>query len=370
MSKRKQVLFSGYAPVHFLCFLPVYEQLAHDDAVDVWLSGGFAVKDGGEKRYEIDGFYDPFPVDPDRVISFEQARQRDFDFVVCAHTSDALFPRKANRTVQIFHGVSFKNFAVREKVLKFDYLCVPGSYHARQFVKQGLIRPEASRALVTGFAKADRLVRPGFDRDSRLREIGVDPALPTILYAPTGGKKNSLETIGREVISAIDADQRWNLLVKPHDHPKKQIDWFSELAPFESERVRLVRDLDVIDYLQAADLLVTDASSVAVEYTLLDRPIVFIDVPKLLENAVKRGAPIDLSTYGRKIGSLARDSGEVVDAIAGAFDHPQREGEVRRAMARDVFRDPGRATERVTDVVRHAAGLLDQLSRDIEEIRP
>ncbi|MDH3427669.1 MAG: CDP-glycerol glycerophosphotransferase family protein [Gemmatimonadota bacterium] len=366
----KQILFAGYAPVHFLCFLPVYQRLSADPRVEVWLTGGYRRKDQDDAGYVIDGFYDRFRVRPDRVIPFDQAYDGDFDVAICAHTSDTLLPRSARRKVQIFHGVSFKNFAVREKVLRFDLLCLPGRYHAERFRDCGLVRPGGSRCLLTGFAKADRLVEPGFQRERFLQNLGVDPALPTILYAPTGGKHNSLETVGRDVVAGIHSKVGWNLLIKPHDHPKNEIDWYAELGGFESERVRLVRDLDVVDYLRAVDLLLTDASSVAVEYTLMDRPIVFIEVAKLLKNVLKRGAPLDLLTYGRKIGLLAKTADQVVPAIEQALRNPDREQELRRSMARHVFHDPGNAADRVSRVVLHAAGLLEELPADVEVLRP
>jgi hypothetical protein len=366
----KRVLFSGYAPVHFLCFQPIYKILCRQDQMEIWLSGGFRRGQGDDLHYEIDGFYDGQSVEMDRIIPFDRAREQAFDAVVCAHTSDALFPTHADRKVQIFHGVSFKNFAVRPKVLRYDYLCIPGSYHARRFRECGLVRPEGPSCLLTGFPKSDQIARPPIDRERLLRSIGLDPARPTVLFAPTGNKHNALEAVGREVISEIGARGEWNLLVKPHDHPKKQIDWFGELADLESDRVRVVRDYDIVPYLCAADLLLTDASSVAVEYTLLDRPMVFIDVPKLFKNVVKRGAPLDLETYGRKIGLVAQHAGDVVPAIEQALVDPCGQSESRRAMARDVFYDPGRAAERAASVVLHAAGLLAELPTGIERLEP
>ena len=366
----RRILFAGYAPVHFLCFLPVYQRLARDPELQFWFSGGFRRKESGAVTYQIDGFYDPYPIDPAAVIPLDQARQEDFDVVVCAHTSDSMFPRHATRSVQIFHGVSFKNFAVREKVLVYDYLCIPGRYHEERFRNQNLIRQGGSTFLLTGFPKADNLVGSPLDREEFIRRQHLDPALPTLLYAPTGGKKNSLETMGREVISAISRHGRWNLLIKPHDHPKKSIDWFTKLSDLENDRIRLVHDRDIMDYLRAADLLISDASSVAVEYTLLDRPMVFIDVPKLLKNVIKRGGPLDLDTYGRKIGKVAHTPSEVVAIVQRSLADPDEEQRLRRAMAGHVFFDPGGAVERVAAVVRHAAGLQPRLPADIEVLMP
>lgn len=369
MSDRKRVLFSGYAPVHFVCFLPVYRSLLEDPAVEIWLSGGFKRDLGDDKvEFALDGFYDPFPVDRTRVIPIERARQESFDVLVCAHLSDSLFPGAAARTVQIFHGVSFKNLLVRERALRFDTLCLPGRYHAELYQRAGLVRAGGPRCFLTGYAKTDPLADREIDR-SALRELELDPQRPTILFAPTGEKRNALEVHGVDAIRAIKKTRRYNLLIKPHDHPKRSIDWFAELADLEDDRTRLVRALDVVPYLKAADLLITDASSVAFEYTLTDRPIVFLDVPRMLEKVQKRAPSLDLETYGRKIGVVVPGPDQLVDAIDDSLAHPDREGAIRRAAAEHIFYKPGGATRRVAGMVRWAAGLADPPG-DAEPVSP
>ncbi|MFQ5504640.1 MAG: CDP-glycerol glycerophosphotransferase family protein [Planctomycetota bacterium] len=368
MTNTKRILFAGYAPVHFLCFLPVYELLRNDPRLEIWLSGGFQRKEEEGIRYELEGFYDPYPVDRDRVTDFDRIRHEAFDVLVSAHSSTDFFPRSVGRSVQIFHGVSFKNFGIREKTLRHDILCLPGRYHAEQFGVQGLLDTGDAEFLLTGFPKVDRLVADPKDREERLKRLGLDPARPTVLYAPTGGKHNSLDSAGEEIIAAIAGDRRWNLLVKPHDHPKKAVDWFTVLAPREDERVKLVRDLDVVPYLRAADCLLTDASSVSMEYSLLDRPMVFFDVPELLGNVMKRGGALDLASYGRRLGTIAGSAAEVVPCIAGALANPGRESELRRRAARHMFHEPGNAAANVAGVVLHAAGLRSELPEGVERV--
>jgi len=364
--EKKRVLFTGYAQVHFVCFLPVYRLLAVDPDVDVFLSGGFKRKDGDAVSYDLKGFYDPFPVDKDHVISLDRVKSEHFDVLVSAHLSDSLFPKSVGKKVQIFHGVSIKNLAVRPKALRYDILCLPGEYHAGQYRSNGLIRDNRAKCLITGFPKTDALATgSGLDRDALLRGMGLDPSRPTILFAPTGEKYNALDVMGKEVVEAISRIKEWNLLVKPHDHPKKNIDWFTELAPYESRQVRLVRDKDISPYLFAADLLITDMSSVAVEYTLLDRPIIFLDIPKLMKRVVKRAPALDLKTYGRKIGRLVASPDELAAAIADSLANPGREGKVRRSMAEHLFFDAGHAAANVAGVVRFAAGLARALPEDV-----
>jgi hypothetical protein len=363
---QRTVLFTGYAPVHFLCFLPAYELLKGNPDLDIWFSGGFRRKKGTEVVYDLSGFYDGHDIPPDKIITMEESRMRDFDVVVCSHTSQEMFPRSAKRSVQVFHGVSFKNYSIREKALGFDYLCLPGIYHAERYREQSLIRENGPQVMVTGFSKLDCLVNGSLDRTEFIDGLGLDPKRPTILYAPTGDKYNSLETMGRRVISEIVEADRWNLLVKPHDHPKnRKIDWFAKLAKYESDVVRLVRDHDVVPYLNAADLLLTDASSVATEFTLLDRPIVLLEVPKLMKGVVKRGGSSDIAQYTARLGPSVPKARQVVEVIARELARPHRYSSLRQDIAQDMFYRPGGAAVRVAAVIEHAAGLTPELPADI-----
>lgn len=352
----KRIFFSGYAPVHFLSYQPVYEVLKRRDELQPFLSGGIREKlPDGSVTFHSEGFYDPFDVDPAHVVSVDEANELDTDVVVCAHLSDSLFPGSTRRTVQIYHGVSFKNYAVRDKALRFDVLCLPGPYHARKYREKGLIREGGPKVLLTGFAKVDPLVNGSLNRDALLTRHGLDPRLPTILYAPTGDKNNSLETIGEDVIAELTQAGAWNLVVKPHDHPKRSIDWFARLARFEGPTTRILRDLDVVPWLHAADLLISDASSVITEFTLLDRPIVLLNVPKLFKRVLTRGGALDLNTYGHNLGSVVDHASEIVSVVSGQLEDSSSYAPVRQAMAQDVFHRPGTAAERVAAAVLYAA---------------
>jgi len=100
----------------------------------------------------------------------------------------------------------------------------------------------------------------------------------------------------------------------------------------------------VVPLLVAADLLVTDASSVAYEFTLLDRPIVFMDVPEIINGP--RAHKIDLETWGRKGGEVLTDPSELRKTVPFLLEHPETKSEIRQAIAKDLFYKPGTATER------------------------
>lgn len=348
-TKRREVsrvVFAGYAPVHFLCFHPIYERLRRRKDVEVWLSGGREPGTEGEGPLTARALYAPFRVPRERVIELDEMRRRSFDLVFCAHVS-GYFPREDKQRVQLFHGVSFRNMAVRRDVLVYDRLFVVGPYMRRLFTEKQMLRDTDPRLLNIGFPKLDRLVDGSLDRQAILRRLGFSGRRPVVLYAPTGQKDNSLEHTGEAVIERLKATNEYDLMIKLHDHPRDRgvVDWAARLRPLCDRHTKVVKELDVVPLLYAADLLISDASSVSNEYSLLDRPMVFLDVPQLLASMQRKGVALDLDTWGRKGGETVRWPDEAVDAVEWSLAHPKRGSAVRRAMARDLFFNPGGATD-------------------------
>ncbi len=341
------VLFTGYAPVHFLCFLPLYRQLAGRPDYRAFVSGGLKSDQGEETTYDTRAMYRFFDLPGETVLSVEEIKTRDFDILVTANTR-AIEPRHAGTRIQIFHGISFRNKAVRPENMHNDYFFLVGPYMQRRFAEAGLLGDDDPRALKMGFPKTDRLINGELDRRELMARYGFEGRRPIVLYAPTGQRHNSLETMGERAIMRLKESSRYDILVKPHDHPKdKSVDWFSRLSSFEDRHLRLVRDPDVIPQLFLADLLITDASSVSSEYALLDRPMVFLDVPELIERSLKKDAMVDLTTWGRNCGEIIRRPEEVVAGVAQSLAMPDKFGQVRKEMVSDLFYNPGSSTEAV-----------------------
>lgn len=350
---KKRILFTGYAPVHFVCFRPIYRRLARVPGLEVFLSGESLDTGGGPEA-----LYRRFRIPPDRVLPLPAIRRRTFDMTICAHTS-GYFPRSERDRVQIFHGLSFRNVAIRRDILAFDHLFVVGPYMKRLLVRSQMLRPRDPRIVEIGFPKLDRLFDGSLSRDRILGRLRLDGRRPVILYAPTGQQGNSLENgVGQAVLERLKRMNRYDLVIKLHDHPRTKTDWRKQLRPLVDGHTRMVADYDVVPYLFLADLLITDASSVSNEYSLMDRPMVFIDVPELLGRAKnKRRSAVDLDTWGRRGGETARWPDEAVEAVASSLANPSAKSELRRAMARDLFYQPGSATERAVAWIVDRLGL-------------
>jgi hypothetical protein len=354
-----RILFTGYAPVHFLCFKPLYDQITAIPGIEVQLSGGTRSKSLnalGGYLYDHETMYRQFELPDGSVVPVASLAKADYDVIFSANTR-RIEPRRVERRIQIFHGLSFRNRAIRPETEGADHYFLLGPYMKRGFEAAGILAPDDKRGIEIGFPKTDRLRDGSLKREDVLARHGISGDRPIVLYAPTGERRNSLETMGEELIAKLNAVDRYDLLVKPHDHPHSSIDWWSRLAPLESQHVRLVRDVDVIPALSIADLLLTDASSVANEYALVDRPIVFLDVPELIELTRQKGARIDLETWGRKGGVVVPDVNAAIEAVEAGLAEPAERSDVRRAIADDLFFNPGHATGSAMRWLRTELGL-------------
>jgi len=338
-----RLLFYGSSPMNYVVFRSVHERLRTDSRLDIWLAGKFL---GEKKPHKL---YVEFGLQSDRIIGSLRTKLARFDLYLVSRWRVAA-PR-ARKKAHFFHGVSFKNYAISSRARLYDRLFVVGDYHRRRFIETGILEPDDPRIARVGMPKTDCLVDGSIDRTAVLEGLELDPARPTVLYAPTWSQYCSLYTLGMGLMRAV-ASRPLNFLIKLHDasyDPRHNtIDWAEALKEFDgSPNVRVIHDWDVCPYLVASDILISDASSVSNEYTLLDRPIIFCDVPELF----KEWGQLDLETWGRKTGYVVATTDELNEALDDALADPGRHSETRRACAADIFYNPGRATDRAVEEI-------------------
>ena len=152
--------------------------------------------------------------------------------------------------------------------------------------------PDSPAIRLVGMPKVDCLVNGSLQRDAIVRTLGLDPALPTVLYAPTWSPASSLNAMGLDLVRAL-LQRPINVMVKLHDRSRDLrerysggVDWVAALRPLmQGTRGAIAQDRDICPYLAASDLMITDHSSAGFEYLLLDRPLVRIHRPELLQLA-------------------------------------------------------------------------------------
>jgi CDP-glycerol glycerophosphotransferase (TagB/SpsB family) len=99
-------------------------------------------------------------------------------------------------------------------------------------------------------------------------------------------------------------------------------------------------------YLSAADIMITDHSSVGFEYLLLDRPLIRIHVPELIKHTDIEPSYVELLANAS---NSAHDVDETIAAVERGFADPAFKSSERVAVANEMFYKPGTATERAVN---------------------
>jgi hypothetical protein len=256
--------------------------------------------------------------------------------------------------VNVRHGMIGKRgidrLPDRAAARTFDFVCV-GNEPSLAAYEQGGARPR--QYWRTGYPQVD----PLFRRDPP-PALPIDPGRPTVLYAPTWNLGfTSATMLGARVAELIRAQAPGvNIVIKPHPvigewRPRWMGRWATVAA--REPGVLLVRDThaDIVPYMLAADLLVSDASSAIFEFLALDRPIV------LLTNPRHRADPAydaeSIVWRWRDLAEQVSDVARLPGAVAEALRAPDRHGERRRHYARLLFGDltDGRNHVRVAEKI-------------------
>jgi len=205
--------------------------------------------------------------------------------------------------------------------------------------------PVDCEALELGYPRNDVLVNAGADDVARAKQqLGVDDGRRVVLFAPTHREYQEgyhpTFDIGR-FVDELGGDVV--LMTRLHyaygDEPAIQ-----DLS--EAGRIIDVSSYPTVeDLLLAADVLVTDYSSVMFDYANLDRPIV-VHAPDWAEYQAKRGTYFDL--VAEPPGVVTTSTDELVDAFrSGALDDESARSFRAAFRARFCDLDDGHAAERV-----------------------
>jgi GT2 family glycosyltransferase len=285
-----------------------------------------------------------------------------FDAYVTSDFMWTALPRGSCR-IQMFHGVGGKyGFdAPTESLRAWHRLLFVNRRRLVNCVAAGALDADSPAIRLVGMPKVDCLVDGSLTREGAVAALGLPVNRPTVLYAPTWSPASSLNAFGFELIERLAA-LPINLIVKLHDRSRDLrpqysggIDWVAALTPrLEASGSVLAAEADICRYLAASDVMVTDHSSAGFEYLLLDRPIVRIHLPELIRSAAIH--PDYVALLG-DVSENAVDAARACAAVERALADPSAKSATRRAVAADLFHEPGTATARCAAALYEAIGL-------------
>jgi hypothetical protein len=256
------------------------------------------------------------------------------------------------RFVDVWHGLAFKGYVPgdfdRNRIHRYDAVLVASEHQRALYRERYGFRDEQLH--VTGYARVDRFVAQSEAIRVRCRaELGLAQDGPVVLYAPTW--RNAADS--GEIPFGLSPDDFVNALdeIARNNHAAVILR-FHRNSPVRLSGTPAVRVLpqreypETNDLLCAADVVVTDWSSVAVDCYALGRRVVFLDVPP---PAAFLGI-----TEVRRAGPLARSAEELGRHIALALGASPAEVAEEQRQARDECYGStldGRSAERYCEVL-------------------
>ncbi len=284
--------------------------------------------------------FDGFSVTHWPLITGDGRELMEFDpevVVICDSQTASLRRLVPNATIiNIGAGLASKNFHSRVTD-PGDYLCVSSPFTRDDVIERmGLT---AERIWVIGYPPMDPLFRD----DALAMPFDTPLDKKTVLYAPTHnpGLTSAPMLADNPVEMLLGNLKDVNLIIKPHPRLCEQRPglieaWKTLIA--DCDNVWLVTDasLDVAPFLKAADVLVSDASSVIFEYLALDRPMVLID-PAVTRRDKAHFDPEGLEWRWRDMGIRVKDTTFLADAVTSALNDPDAKADLRAKYAKKLF---------------------------------
>ncbi len=229
--------------------------------------------------------------------------------------------------VQVFHGLEWKkkgHFVIRGC---FDLYCTHGPATTNRFNQ--LAKQHGYFDVVeTGWPKLDGLFTSPSYQWEQQRDV------PTILFAPTFSPSLTAAPALFDEITRLSREKDWQWLVK--FHPKMDPVWIEKYRSISSDKLLVIDDCDVSHVLQAADVMVSDTSSIIGEFALLGKPAV------TLNNSQPGDYLIDIN-----------DASQLESSIEQALSPSEKFGEQIRGYAQDLHPyDDGESAKRIYEATQ------------------
>lgn len=229
----------------------------------------------------------------------------------------------------------------------WDYLISPNPFCSevlpRAFAYSG-------KVLETGYPRNDRLTTHSADDRLEIRsKLGVtDSKTILALYAPTWRDYQRTVTGSWEMVSYLEPDMVFpegvQVMFRGHTNTNR-----SNSGKVAGSAIDVTAYPDITELYIAADVLITDYSSVMFDYSVTGKPILFL-APDIERYRVERGFYFDFENEAP--GPILKSAGEVLETIgklpeiAKSFQSAYKHWQKKFNSLED-----GRASERVTSAV-------------------
>lgn len=208
----------------------------------------------------------------------------------------------------------------------------------------------------------------GHPRNIYLHQTQGLPYENKIIYAPTfrwnvrTEKKLVLQLKeAAELIQETMERTGGEFVIRLHPHTWRNYSGILERMEEEYDRISIDRDKDIYHSLTQYAVMITDYSSIAYDFVLLDRPIVFFifDYEKYQEKDTQFGLDYEQYSPGEK----ARTWTDAMKAVEEYLEDPEKDGSWRRRV-RDEFYDMSVNDE------NNSRRIVNEIKQRLEQDKP
>lgn len=250
----------------------------------------------------------------------------------------------------------FKN--VTRNYTQCDYLVMPNKFTSDIMLESDDVdRIFPGWVVEEGYPRNDLIINT--DRKEVMRvlkeeaHLNIDESKKLVLYAPTWrGETGKYEDCTKELLDNIShlheqIGDEYEVVLKVHDLTAKYIKNSEEKYPFE-----IVPDwIDTNELLNAVDIIITDYSSIFIDFLVLNRPVIFYTYD-LEEYIHDRGLYFDMEK------DMPGPNCSTIDEVVYAIHHLDEVEEKYHDIYQDMRerfcgREDGHASERVCDIIFH-----------------
>ena len=258
------------------------------------------------------------------------------------------------KIVNIGHGTICKGWFFTDKLISrrencADLMCVPGTIHKEILEKQVRIPIE-----VTGMAKLDSLFMGEWNREEVLRTMNLNPDNKTILFAPTFNRELSIVPHLRTDFRKYLPDYL-NIIIKLHGAAPEEWKREYRMLADRDENMYYSESMDISPSFAAADLLITDVSSVIYEFASLGKPVLLFDSPTQKEYANYSAG--DLEYRFRDVGTRITHVGEIQERVFNMLLRPDASKRSKEIANQFISVRDGTSAEKI---VSRALSLLQE----------
>ena len=262
--------------------------------------------------------------------------------------------------IYLFHSMGSTHMVDNENSFDhYESLFCAGPHQVKEIRRREELQDLPAKHLFDyGHPRLEEVIKEG--KGYQAQKSPDEPA--TLLIAPTWGETSIFNTCGKELISVL-LDSGYRVIMRPHYQSNRQTPGVIAAvrdAFLGKEHFEYIDRMGETDSVMRSDILVSDWSAMALEYSMgLEKPVLFIDVPRRIRNPHWRELEIEPieNTSRKQIGEIV-SPGSLQDAPAAIerlIGNPQRFREkVQELRNSVVFRLGHSVTDGAVEIARLA----------------